>query len=191
MSKKINAVLGLILVTAFLIHIIYEIFAYLTFYYNPVFTRAIADSAMSIAILHILFSGFILFISHDKGMGMRYFKLNIRTLLQRISAIAIAVIIVLHVNTFSILKESSAKNMFLFAAVIILQVLFYAVVLFHISVSLSNALITLGILSSDRSRKRLDVIVSAVCILLFIAASVIVVRTQLIMFSPSFAGGTV
>lgn len=191
MSKKINAVLGLILVTAFLIHIIYEIFAYLTFYYNPVFTRAIADSAMSIAVLHILFSAFIVFISHDKGMGMRYFKLNIRTLLQRISAIAIAVIIVLHVNTFSILKESSAKNMFLFAAVIILQVLFYAVVLFHISVSLSNALITLGILSSDRSRKRLDVIVSAVCILLFIAASVIVVRTQLIMFSPSFAGGTV
>ena len=191
MSKKINAVLGLVLTTVFLIHIIYEIFAFLTFYYNPATTKAIAYSTMCIAILHILFSAFIIFISHDKGMGMKYLRLNIRTLLQRISAIAIAVIMVLHINTFSILKESSAKNMFLFAAVIILQVLFYAVVLFHISVSLSNALITLGILSSDRFRKRLDVIVSTVCILLFIAASVIVVRTQLIMFSPSFSGGAV
>ena len=191
MSKKINAVLGLVLTTVFLIHIIYEIFSFLTFYYNPATTKAIAYSTMCIAILHILFSAFIIFISHDKGIGMRYLKLNIRTLLQRISAIAVAVIMVLHVNTFSILKESSAKNMFLFAAVIILQVLFYVAVLFHISVSTSNALITLGIVSTEKSRKRLDVIVSTVCILLFIAASFVIVRTQLIMFSPFFSGGAV
>ncbi|MCR5383268.1 MAG: hypothetical protein K6E72_01320 [Saccharofermentans sp.] len=191
MSKKINAVLGLILVTAFLIHIIYEIYAYLTFYYNPVFTRAIADSAMSIAVLHMLFSAFIVFISHDKGMGMRYFKLNIRTLLQRISAIAIVVLLFPHLKTFSLLKESYGTNMFLFASVMTAQILFYAAILFHISVSTTNAFITLGIMSSEKARKRLDVTVSTICILLFIAASFVIVRSQLIMLSPSFAGGTV
>ena len=54
MAKKINAVLGISIIVIFLVHILYEIVAYLTFYYNPAGTKIIAYTALVAVVLHIL-----------------------------------------------------------------------------------------------------------------------------------------
>ena len=182
MQKKVNAVLGLAITAALLIHIIYEIYAYLTFYYNPVLTKILAFTTLGLGALHILLSAFIVFISHDKGKGIRYPALNIRTLLQRISAVAIAVMLILHMNTFVALSATAGTSRALFVTVLIVQVLFYLTVFVHIAVSASNAFITLGIISSGKARKTLDIIIWILCVILFAAASFVVVKTQVAMF---------
>ena len=189
MNKKVNAVLGLTIIVLFLIHIMYEIYAYLTFYYNPVLTKIIAYSALAVTGLHVLCSIYTVYVSHDKGRGMKYPALNIRTLLQRISAVMIVVLIIIHMNTFSILSKTSETNRAVFVLVLIIQIVFFASVLLHVAVSVTNALITLGLITSDKVRKTLDIIIWIVCALIFIAASVVIVRTQLAMFAP--AGGAV
>lgn len=187
MGKKINAVLGLAVIALFLIHIVYEIYAYLTFYYNPVLTKVIAYSTLVTAGLHVVLSIIIVFFMHDKGNGMRYPALNLRTLLQRISAFAIVPLMIVHMNTFKLLGMTSAAGGPLFVLVLAVQVLFYADVLLHIGLSTGNALITLGFITTEKMRKRTDIIVWTVCAILFIAASVIVIRTQLAMFSGGAA----
>ena len=97
MNKKVNAVLGLTIIVLFLIHIMYEIYAYLTFYYNPVLTKIIAYSALAVTGLHVLCSIYTVYVSHDKGRGMKYPALNIRTLLQRISAVMIVVLMIISI----------------------------------------------------------------------------------------------
>jgi len=189
MNKKVNAVLGLTIIVLFLIHILYEIYAYLTFYYNPVLTKLIAYSALAVTGFHVLCSIYTVSVSHDKGRGMKYPALNIRTLLQRISAVMIVVLMIIHMNTFSILSKTSETNRAVFILVLIIQIVFFASVLLHVAVSVTNALITLGLITSDKVRKTLDIIIWIVCALIFIAASVVIVRTQLAMFAP--AGGAV
>ena len=182
MGKKVNAVLGLAVTTLLVIHIIYEIYAYLTFYYNPVLTKIIAYSILVTGVIHILISCYILFVSHDRGKGIRYPGLNIRTLLQRISACAIAVLLILHMNTFMLLTNTSKSSRVLFTAVLAIQILFYAFSLLHAGLSFVNALITLGLVSSEKIRKRTDTAVWIFCATLFAAASYIVVNTQIAMF---------
>ena len=62
------------------------------------------------------------------------------------------------------------------------QVLFYASALLHVALSAGNALITLGAISTVRSRKTVDVIVWIICAVLFTTVSFTVLRTELIMF---------
>lgn len=183
MIKKINAFLGLSIITLFLIHIIYEIYAYLTFYYNPVLTKVIAYAVLGIAGLHALLSIFIVFFMHDRGNGMRYPALNVRTLLQRISAFAALALIIVHMNTFSLLKKTAEASRPLFFTVLAVQAVFYANVLLHIGLSTGNALITIGVITNTKTRKIFDITVWIICAILFISALVIVTRTQLAMFS--------
>lgn len=187
MVKKINAVLGLAIIALLLVHISYEIYAYLTFYYNPVLTKVIAYAVLVTGCLHILLSCFSVFVLHDKGNGLRYPSLNVRTILQRISAVVMAVFLILHLNTFALLKGTSQTNRILFFAVLVMQLLFYAVTLLHTGVSVSNAFITLGLLGTEKGRKRLDVIVWVLCVILFAAAAFVVTNTQIAMFLK--AGG--
>ncbi len=185
MAKKINAVLGISIVVLFLVHILYEIFAYLTFYYNPIVTKVIAYAALGAVVLHVFMSIYIVSFVHDRGKGMKYPALNARTLIQRISAVVMTVLIIFHMNTFKLLSQNAKTNLPLFVIVLIVQIIFYASVLLHVAVSASNAMISLGIIASDNARKRTDVIVWIICAVLFAAASFIIVKTQVSMFLGS------
>ena len=187
MLKKTNAVLGLAIIAVFLIHIIYEIYAYLTFYYNPVLTKAIAYTALGTAGLHVLLSIYIVFFMHDRGNGIKYPALNVRTILQRISAAAIVPLMIVHINMFSILGMTAETARPLFFLALAVQAVFYADVLLHIGLSTGNALITLGIITSEKARKKAGITVWTICGILFIAALVIITRTQLAMFSGGAA----
>ena len=90
--------------------------------------------------------------------------------------------LILHLNTFKLLSYSAGSNDLLFAAVIILQVLFFGVTLLHTAVSAGNALITLGMISTDKARRNFDITVWIICAVIFAVLTVSVIRTELIMF---------
>lgn len=182
MGKKVNAVLGLGIIASVLIHIGYEIYAFLTFYYNPLLTKIIAYTTLGLAGLHVLCSIGIVFFAHDRGNGMRYPKLNARTMIQRISAAAIVIMILPHINNFMILSSLAEKNRPLFYAVLLSQTLFYAAVLLHVAVSVRNAFISLGLIQTEKAGKAVDAVTWVICAAVFIAASAVIIRTQLSMF---------
>ena len=183
MGKKLNAVLSLGIIASVLTHIVYEIIAYLTFYYNPALTKIIAFTTLGLAGLHALCSAGLLFFAHDRGNGMRYPKLNARTLIQRVSAAAMVLMIVPHINNFKILSSLAGSNRVLFYVVLFSQLLFYAAVLIHVAVSVSRAFISLGLVSTGKAVRAIDVTVWILCAVLFAAASVAVLRTQISMFA--------
>jgi hypothetical protein len=61
-----------------------------------------------------------------------------------------------------------------FFLLLFVQILYYAVVFSHVAVSFSKAFITLGLLSSNDTRRKIDRIVIIFCILMFIAASYVI-----------------
>ncbi len=50
--KKMNAALGLLSILFILIHVGYNVFAYLTFYYNPALSKATAVPFLILVCLH-------------------------------------------------------------------------------------------------------------------------------------------
>ena len=182
MVKKINAVLGIAGSASVLIHIGYVIYAYLTFYYNPLLTNIFGYTTLVLSCLHIILCGVIFFFVHDKGNGMRYPGLNMRTVIQRVSGVLMMMMLILHINTFKLLSSLSGSDRVLFVAVMASQVLFYAFALLHVALSAGNALITLGLIQSIGSRRRFDVFIWLLCAVLFIVVSFVVLKTEIIMF---------
>ena len=187
MVKKINAVVGIAGTASVLIHIGYVIYAYLTFYYNPLLTNIFAYTTLVISCLHIILSGVIVFFVHDRGNGARYISLNMRTVIQRVSAVLMVLMLILHINTFKLLSSLSGSDRVLFAVVMISQILFYAFALVHVALSAGNALITLGLISDIRKRRMFDVIVWVLCAMLFVVASFVILKTEIIMFTGGAA----
>ena len=183
--KKANAVLAILSETALLIHIGYTVFAYLTFYYNPMLKTITALPFIILACLHAVCGMCAVFIMGDGTRLHTYPKQNKGILIQRISAAFIFPLLLLHLRTYDLLK-SSAENAgwVLFALMILAQTVFYGVTLLHIAASFSKAFITLGMLSDRNKQKQLDRIVWIVCSLIGIAASIVVTRTELMMFLP-------
>lgn len=183
--KKANAVLAILSEITLLIHVGYSIFAYLTFYYNPTLKVLTALPFMVIVCLHAICGMCAVFLLGDGTRTDTYPKLNKGVLIQRISAALIFPLLILHLNTYDTLKSSAEKgNWVLFAAVILAQILFFAVICAHIAVSFSKPFITLGMLKDRNKQKLIDKIAYIVCGLIFAAASVSVIRTQLMMFIP-------
>ena len=188
--KKINAALGLLSVPAMLVHLGYTVFAYLTFYSNPGLTLLTAVPFMVVVCLHAVCGMLIVFLQSDGTRLDLYPKQNLRTILQRVSAALMLPLLILHINTFSLLQSAAAAGHWLwFALLMISQPLFYATVMTHIAVSVTRGFITLGWLNSPEKQKIIDRIVYILCAAAFAAASFAVLKTELAMFLPG--GGAV
>ena len=152
--KKTNAVLAILSMIALMVHIGYTVFAYLTFYYNPLLKIWTAVPFMVLTCLHAVCGMSSVFLQADGTRLDRYPKQNRRTILQRITAALIFPLLILHINTFALLSSSAEKGQWAcFALLLISQPLFYGTVLTHIAVSVSRALITLGWLTSPEKQK--------------------------------------
>ena len=181
--KKINAALGLLSIAGIMLHIGYSVFAYLTFYYNPVLKIWTAVPFMAATCLHAICGMLSVFLQSDGTRLDQYPKQNMRTILQRVSAALIFPLQILHINTFDMLKSGAEKGQWgLFALIMISQPLFYGMVLTHIAVSVSRAFITLGWLTSPEKQKVIDRVVYVLCAAAFVIASFVVLRTELAMF---------
>lgn len=176
--KKWNARLSLLTFALLLIHEGYQLYAYLTFYYNPTLSAISGYSVAGCFVLHGILSAICVFALHD-SKTVAYKKLNIRTLLQRISAVMIILLLPLHILSFSMLQSSAGVGYIL---VEVVQIIYYAVLSCHIALSFSGALITLGLLPDIKKKRIIDVIVLVICALLFIAVSVIITTTHTKIF---------
>ena len=186
--KKINAVLSLLTVLAIIVHIGYNIFAYLTFYYNPMLKGLTAGPFMLLACLHAILGMMIVFLQADGTRLDLYPKQNRSTVIQRVSAALIFPLMILHTKTFSLLQSCAGSGKWVpFVLLIITQPLFYGTVLTHVAVSVTRALVTLGRIDSREKQKKIDCIVYIFCAVLFALAVFAVIRGQLAMFLP--AGG--
>ena len=177
--KKLNAWLSLLLIIVLLLHMGYQTISYLIFYYNPTIQRILVFFTAVLIIIHAALSMFSVFVLHD-SRKIVYKKLNARTLLQRISAGAIVVLLPLHISTFRLLGKTAGTNMFYMTEAA--QALFHAAILLHVSVSFSNALISAGLLEDERKRYLIDRCTWVICAVLFLIVTVVITYTQLRIF---------
>ena len=183
--KKISAALGLFSIPCMLIHIGYTVFAYLTFYYNPALKLLTAVPFMVLVCLHAICGMLTAFFRADGTRLDLYPKQNLETILQRVSAALILPLLILHINTFTLLQSSAEKGQWLlFILYFLSQPLFYATVLTHIAVSVTRGFITLGLLTSRETQKKMDKVIYVLCAAAFVIATVVVLRTELFMFLP-------
>lgn len=169
--KKWNARLSLLTVALLLIHEGYQLYAYISFYYNPTLTAVSGFALAGCLILHAVLSAICVFVLHD-SKAVAYIRLNIRTVFQRVSAVLIILLLPVHIFSFSLLESTVGGAGYVLTEAA--QIIYYAALSCHVALSFSNALITLGRLSDIRKKHIIDVIVLIICVLLFIAASVII-----------------
>ena len=181
--KKCNAVLSLLTVLALLLHVGYVFYAYLTFDYNASIQKVLSRIVEALVCVHGVLGMCLVFLMGDGTRLGDYPRQNLSTVLQRVSAALLFPLLLVHVKTFSLLGSFAAEGrMTGFAVVLALQVLFYADVAVHVVTSLPRALITLGWLRRERTRRVLDRVLWVLGALIFAALTVTVVRTELIIF---------
>lgn len=181
--KKINSILSLLTILCFLAHSGYSAYSYLTLYYNPSLTKLFSIPLMVLVCIHAVLGMLTVFLLSDGTRLDLYPKENIRTIIQRVSAALILPFLFLHIKLYGLLKTAGEEGqMPLFILLIAAQVLFFATVYIHIAVSLSRALITLGVLTSRKMQKGIDRIVYILCVILFLAVIVCVIKGQIAMF---------
>ena len=108
--KKINAFIALITSLALFVHIGYSAFAYLTFYYNTTLKVVTAIPFMVCTCIHAILGMCAVFLTGDGTRLDAYPKLNARTLIQRITAALIFPMLILHLNTFRLLKNTATNG---------------------------------------------------------------------------------
>ncbi len=181
--KKINASLGLLSIFAMILHISYSIFAYLTMYYNPMMKMFFSVPFIILVCLHAVFGMATLFFQSDSSRFDVYKKQNIKTYLQRISAMLVFPLLILHIKTFSLMQASAEKG---YKAIIILliitELIFFGDVIMHVALSFTNGFITLGLLSSFKVKKVVDIIIYIIGAFAFLISAYAVIRGQAMMF---------
>lgn len=161
----------------------YNFIAYLTFYYNPVLKYVTALPFIVLVCAHAVCGMCSVFLMGDGTRLDLYRKKNKNTIIQRVSAALIFPLLIIHIKTFELLSQSAKNgNWWLFWGLIVVQILFFAVVTVHTSLSFSKACITLGMISDEKKLALVDKIVWCIYGTVFVAVSVAVVRGQLIMF---------
>ena len=181
--KKANAVLALLSILFLLMHVFYSVYAYLTMYYNPILKYVFSIPFMVTVCLHAVLGMISVFTRPDGFRTELYPKQNLRTILQRVSAALIFPLLILHINTFSLMQTCKEKGyLFLIFLLIIGEILFFAAVITHVAVSITRAFLTLGILTSQKTQKRIDTAVYCIGAVVFILSVIAVVRGQVLMF---------
>lgn len=181
--KKMNAVLSLLTLLTMILHVGYCIFAYLTMYYNPFLKLMTAVPFLVLACLHAVCGMAVVFFLPDGTRLDLYPRQNMQTILQRGSAALIFPLLILHLRTFDLLSASAKSgNRPALILLLLSEPLFYGTVITHVAVSVSKALITLGVLTSAEGRRKLDRILYVLGAVFFAAAVFSVLRGQLMMF---------
>ncbi len=181
--KKSNAVLGLLSSIAVVVHMAYNCFCFLTFYYNPVLKLVTSVPLMVLMCAHAICGMCAVFLLGDGTRLDLYPQKNKKTIIQRISAALIFPLLIVHLKTFEAMKSLSESGIWIgFALLMVLQLLFYVVITVHTSVSFSKACITLGLLVDEKKVRLTDRIVAFVMTALLLVTSFAVVKGELTMF---------
>lgn len=174
--KKINAVLGWLAMIVLLAHLGTMTYSFLTGWYDLGICKTLARVTAAIVCGHAVVSLVIVMILHDrKGLG-GYPRLNARTYVQRVSAIAILVLLVAHVHSYGFIASDQPLDVFAKAFVVLTELLFFAAISAHLAVSFPKSLVTWGLIRQDRTEARLNRASAIVCALLFAIPGAALVR---------------
>ena len=177
--KKKNALLGLISIVLLIAHAAYQLFSYITFYYNPKVSGIIGSLLLLVVIAHVVISIRIV-LGKNESKTIVYKKKNIRTIIQRVSALIMLFLMPVHVLQFLILKNSA--NALASIMIMFTLVLFFAALMTHISCSFSNMLISLGLLDDIKKKKVIDRFVLIICLAVFVLVTFVTVSVQIKLY---------
>ena len=181
--KKANAVVGLLSALFMLVHVGYNVFCYLAFYYDPMLQMVVSLPFVVLVCVHAVLGMLTLFLSSDGTRLDAYPRQNRRTVLKRVSAALIFPLLIVHINSFGLMQQhAQAGDAWLVVLLIVTEVLFFAVVLTHIATALTAGFITLGLLESKDVQVRADRAVYAIGALAFALSSYSVVSGHAVMF---------
>lgn len=181
--KKCSAVLGLLSAIALAAHLGYTAYAYLAFFYNPTLKLLTSIPLIVLTCLHAFLGMSSVFLLDDGTRALTYSGANRATIIQRCCAALFFPLLLLHLNTFALLRETAAGGRWVFFTLLLLsQPLFYAVALTHTSVSVTRALITLGLLANRKRQKIIDRVLYILCGILFALAVYAVLKGELALF---------
>ena len=158
--RKINAVLSLITTILLLAHAITVASWMLTRgKIIPFGGHTLPKVLIWVAVAHTLVSILLMVTTHIGGKthkGRAYLKLNVPTMVQRISGVLMIIFTWLHIaGAKGIIQPPQAVHA-------IVPPLFFLLVMSHITVSCSKAFITLGI-GNARFIKCVDVVIKVIC----------------------------
>ena len=178
--KRINAYMSLVSLALLFIHSGYETAAYILYYYNPVLSKLTGWGMAASVLIHAVISVVSLFAVHD-SKSIMYIRLNMETFLQRICAALILCLLPVHILTFAILKNTAGN---VIAAVLTegAAVIFYAAVYMHAAISFGKSLITLGRIEKEKTMKKVNIISTTACLILFAITITVILSTHIKMF---------
>lgn len=180
--KKVNAAFGLLTILLLISHAGYQMVAFIKFVHDEKITMVLGGAIMACMVIHMVLALTIVMIAGDGTDISAYPRDNVRTIMQRASAIGIMVLILGHINSFKILTSSSAG--LIIASII--QILFFGMVFIHIATSFSNAFVTLGILESESKKRIIDRVMMILCAVAFVVVCVITIRTYAMLATMQF-----
>lgn len=165
--RKINAILSLICTVLILNHAIF-----LSVWMLSRCSIAKTENVMPIVImilvlLHAIISIILGILGHknaEKRKTKEYPKLNVSTIIQRVSGVLMLLLLGLHIVGASNYYQPKILHA-------ILHPLFFGIVLAHVAVSVSKAMITLGI-GNAKVVRVVDVVTKVICIATFIACTI-------------------
>ena len=181
LRKKISAGAALLCILSLFAHVLWQAYAYYHFLYNPLLTKVLGYISLGLAVLHGALSMYGVLKDHDGNRLGMYPAANARTIAQRVSAVLMLLLLLVHINTFGLLK-SHAGQPFAELFVVVVELLFFTSVLTHVATSFTRALITMGWLTSRETQRRIDYVVWAVCAVGGVVSAFIIIRTQWAMF---------
>lgn len=164
--KKINSVLTIITTLILVDHLSAMSMFFLTGSLNLSVTKIIARALCSIVALHALLSIISVFFMHDGAKIGPYKMQNKNTIIQLATSIVIANMLHPHVKAFGFLINKQPITTPAKIMVIVTEIIFFGAILLHLSVSFSKALITLGIIRTEKAEKIVNRVVKILCIAL-------------------------
>ena len=111
--KKSNAVLGLLSSIAVVVHMAYNCFCFLTFYYNPALKLVTSVPLMVLMCAHAICGMCAVFLLGDGTRLDLYPQKNKKTIIQRISAALIFPLLIVHLKTFEAMKSLSESGIWI------------------------------------------------------------------------------
>ena len=177
--KKWNARLSILAMILTLIHELYQLYAYISFYYNPVLSKTFGYAVAGGFVLHGILSAVCIFGLHD-ARTIEYKKLNYKTVLQRISAVITVLLLPLHIFSFALLQGSVGS--IVYTIVEVSQVVFYVALSCHVGLSFSNALVTLGRLEDIGKKRVIDRIAITFWTILALIMGIVITTTHAKIF---------
>ena len=168
--KKFNAVIGLLIVLSLCGHAGTMGYSIWTGWYSYVICKMLARMTVSLVAVHVIVTLVEFFFFHD-GSDFTYQKYNRSTILQRVSALAMLVLIHIHTKAYAHMATGAVLTTEQAIFFCVEEIVFFACVLTHVAVSVSKGVITLGLVSSSKAVSVIDKICYVVCACVMLAVT--------------------